>query len=273
MKAKIYTRQNRLPAALFRLCFTAAMVSTVSISYSQERNAHSITGNGPTSNTTGPERPVSREVKTLSVVPGVTPRDNINAIAGDNSRGRVDQGNILLNNSAAKLSAFTGRSENGKYHLTWQTVMENDVKQYDIEYSTNNEDFEAAGTVIASNRDAYTFNHTIAASPVIYYRLKIMGHNGSITYTSPLAVKSGLARPSDIVAPTIIRDNVLNITIANSYKDVRLINNAGVEVFREYLGGRTGNRIGFNLPALPAGPYYVRLMGNSGTVTEKVIIM
>ncbi|RYE27289.1 MAG: T9SS type A sorting domain-containing protein, partial [Sphingobacteriales bacterium] len=76
----------------------------------------------------------------------------------------------------------------------------------------------------------------------------------------------------DLVAPTIIRDNVLNVTIANNYRNLQVFNSAGDEVYRENVGERTGNRVSFVLPTLPTGPYYVRLVGTGTAVTKKFMI-
>lgn len=291
----------------------------------QQQSPHSIR-NTKTNDNSGNSGAVgtTTTVKTLSVVPGITPRENVisrddgrsnslnnNNTANPNNKNRVNSGTnnttlnnntstnfrpdnyhnadlgtgnqqaannnnagkVLLSNSATKLTSFTGRSLNGEYQLAWETVLENDIQQYDVEYSLNNVDFQTAGTVSASDKAVYTFNHTVDASHIAYYRLKVVDKQGSYAYTSHLTIPSNLARPADFVAPTIIRDNVLNISLTNAYKDVRLINNAGVEVYREYVGGRTGNRIGFNLPDLPAGPYFVRLIGENGAITQRVIIM
>ena len=189
------------------------------------------------------------------------------------STNAVNSGNLLLSNSSARLSSFTGRSVNGEYNITWETVLESDVKQYEIEYSVNNKDFQGAGIIVASNKPAYTFKHNADAQIIMYYRLKVIDTRGGVSYTNPIMVKSTMAKAADLVTPTIIRDGVLNITIANAYKNVQLFNSAGIEVFREYLGGRTGNRIGFNLPSLPAGAYFVKLIGTNTSITQRVMIM
>jgi hypothetical protein len=239
-------------------------------------------------------------VKTLSTIPTVTPHGNVNAVPDRDSRQQnpltsanaglrdevvrsslvrnrnsttLNAGNLLLSPTAAKLASFSGVSGNGEYRLQWEPVIEDNVKQYDLEYSTNNRDFQSAAVVMAANKNVYSFTHVTALRPSMYYRLKVTDHNGASAYTNALAVTSSLAQPEDLVAPTIIRDGVLNVTLKNSYKDLQVLNSAGVEVFREYLGGRTGNRIGFTLPALPAGAYFVRFIGTGVSATQRVLVM
>lgn len=182
-------------------------------------------------------------------------------------------GNNLRADASAKLASFTGLAANGAYQLTWETIMEENVRQYEVEYSVNNKDFERAGIVSAANKNIYAYSHTANTRPAMYYRLKIVDIDGSSAYSNTISVSNPAARNADFVAPTIIRDGVLNITLHNGYKDLQVFNSAGIEVFREYVGGRSGNRIGFNLPNLPAGPYYVKLIGSGIAMTSRVMIM
>jgi len=181
--------------------------------------------------------------------------------------------NNLRRYDIANIAAFSAISANGEYQLTWETVTENNVKQYDVEYSYNNKDFQRAGIVNAANRAFYTYNHTTSARPSMFYRLKIIDNDGSAVYSNVITVSNSLAKPDDIIAPTIIRDGVLNITLTNSYKNLQVFNSAGVEVFQENVGERTGNRIGFTLPELPAGAYFVKLIGKGMSITRRVMII
>ncbi len=182
-------------------------------------------------------------------------------------------GNNLRAEASAKLASFTGRAANGAYQLAWETVLEENVRQYEIEYSTNNRDFERAGIVSAANKNIYAYSHTVNTRPAMYYRLKIVDIDGSSAYSNTINVINAAARNEDFVSPTIIRDGVLNVTLNNNYKNLQVFNSAGIEVFREYVGDRSGNRIGFNLPNLPAGPYYVKLIGSGIAMTSRVMIM
>ncbi|HMF69954.1 MAG TPA: T9SS type A sorting domain-containing protein [Flavitalea sp.] len=197
------------------------------------------------------------------------------SVSANNSqnKGNPDTWNNLRKYAVAKISAFSAISANGEYQLTWETVTENNVKQYDVEYSYNNRDFQRAGIVNAANRTFYTYNHTTSARPSMFYRLKIIDNDGSSVYSNVITVSNSLAKPDDFIAPTIIRDGVLNITLTNSYKNLQVFNSAGVEVFQENVGERTGNRLGFTLPELPAGAYFVKLIGNGISITRKVMII
>lgn len=199
---------------------------------------------------------------------------NTSGLANESStKFGPDAWNNLRSCVDAKISAFSAIPANGEYQLTWETVTEENVQRYDIEYSFNNKDFQRAGIVNAANKPTYTYSHTTAARPSIFYRLKIIDNDGSAVYSNVISVSNSLAKPDDVISPTIIRDGVLNITLGNSYKNLQVFNSAGVEVFRENVGERSGNRIGFTLPELPAGAYFVKLIGKGISVTKKVMII
>ncbi len=185
----------------------------------------------------------------------------------------LTSGNVLREPASARLASFRGVVHNGGYQVSWETVIEENVRQYDIEYSHNNKDFQRAGIVSGADRNLYTYSHNVVARPVIYYRLKIVDMDGSSNYSNTITVIDNGARKADFIAPTIIRDRVLNLSLSGAYKNVQVFNNAGIEVFREYIGEKSGNRIGLNLPDLPAGPYYVKLIGSGIHMTSKVMIM
>ncbi|RYZ37885.1 MAG: hypothetical protein EOP49_31365, partial [Sphingobacteriales bacterium] len=146
---------------------------------------------------------------------------------------RTDNNGRSTEFAGAKLASFTARADNGQYLLNWETVIEENVKQYEIEFSYNNKDYQRAGVVVAADKNTYAYNHVTAAKPIVYYRLKIVETNGSSAFSNAISVTSPLARPDDQVSPTIIRDGMLNITLTNSYKNLQVFNNAGVEVFRD----------------------------------------
>jgi hypothetical protein len=173
----------------------------------------------------------------------------------------------------AKISSFTASPANGEYQLSWETVTEDNVKQYEVEYSYNNKDYQRAGIVNATNKALYTYTHTTNVKQTMFYRLKIIDNAGSAVYSHVITVTDSLAKTEDVISPTIIRDGVLNITLGNAYKNLQVFNSAGIEVFRENVGGRSGNRIGFTLPELPAGAYFVKLIGTGISVTKKVMII
>ncbi|MET0242198.1 MAG: hypothetical protein ABW174_01965 [Flavitalea sp.] len=200
-----------------------------------------------------------------------------NAQGGPLTNAAVTRNNLSMTsntdyNSTAKISGVSGIAENGNNAITWTTVMEDNTKQFEVEYSYDNKDYQRAGIVNADNKSEYIFNHVTAVKPSTFYRLKVLGTNGATFYTKPIEVKNGLAKSEDRVAPTVIRDNVLNMTITNNYRNLQVFNSVGDEVYRENLAERTGNRVSFTLPTLPSGPYYVRLVGTTKSVTKQFMI-
>ena len=190
-----------------------------------------------------------------------------------NNKIPVIAGNNILNSPVlSRVTGFTGIIKNGEYEISWETVIEENIRQYDVEYSYNNVDFQRAGVVNANRSTSYKFSHVTSNKQYIYYRLRIVDISGKAEYSNTVTITNSLARGDDFTAPTIVRDGMLYIVLTNSYKDLMLVDSKGQTVYRENIGQRTG-RISLALPELPMGAYFIRLVGSGGNaVTKKVMI-
>ena len=210
MKQKIYTLNSTFTRAhrCLLLSISFSIFGTfASAQQSSPYNSRNVNHNAAVGRLTSEATPAA--VRTLSVNPAVSPNQNQLPTGAPAQTSQGIAGNIFLNNGASKIASFTGISVNGEYQLTWETVIENDVKQYTIEYSLNNQDFAVAAVVSAANRSTYTFNHIIDAAPTMYYRLRVTDRNGGNVYSNPIFINSTLGRAADQVTPSIIRDGFL----------------------------------------------------------------
>ncbi|RYY61899.1 MAG: hypothetical protein EOO05_04795 [Chitinophagaceae bacterium] len=90
-----------------------------------------------------------------------------------------------------KMISFEGRLENEKVQLKWRVSDEKSVKEYQVERKTSSS-FEKIGTVTAENKGGdKIYNHTDAelTAAVTQYRLKIIGDDGSITYSNIVTIQ------------------------------------------------------------------------------------
>lgn len=76
------------------------------------------------------------------------------------------------------------------------------------------------------------------------------------------------ANANNFVRPSVISNGVLNITVGNSFSHIEVYNIEGKLVYHEYIANRVG-QIWIQLPAMPAGQYLVRLMGNEKQLMQK----
>jgi glucose/arabinose dehydrogenase len=166
---------------------------------------------------------------------------------------------------------FTGTGKNGYYELNWRVATEQNLKQYEIQYSYNAIDFERAGIVPAGNRGDYSFNHVTAQVKRIYYRLKSIDLDGTEDYSNIISITSGNIREGNFVAPSVIRDGLLNVNLDGTYSTLQVLNTSGSEVFRANINGRTG-RAGIQIPNMPGGSYFIVLQGKEGRISQKIFI-
>jgi len=94
-----------------------------------------------------------------------------------------------------KLLNFNAQIVNNATMLQWKTSSEKGIAYFDIGYSTNAINFKTVGTQkgmdngLATNE--YNFLHHAPVAGTNYYRLKIVGSDGNISYSSIIKVMFG----------------------------------------------------------------------------------
>lgn len=172
------------------------------------------------------------------------------------------------------LKSFSGIATSNKVELNWQTTMELNLQQFEVEYSLNSSFFETAGKVTA--KDAvdgadYRFTHILTNTGTVYYRLKMQDKDGRFSYSKIIKIEISNSNIK-LIAPTVISDGYLRINLANSaFSYLELFNSVGVRVYKKNIEGQTGSQ---KMPVsnLPPGVYVVRLSGRVTTVMEKILI-
>jgi len=177
---------------------------------------------------------------------------------------------------AARLLAFSAVYQNAAAQLKWTIADEQDVKQYETEWSTDGSNFTKIGEVAATGngpqRQDYFFTHNKPLNGKNYYRLKILDKNGRYAY-SPIAVIDVRDNISISAYPNPAVD-FITLSIGRQLKhgnSLRLINSSGVVV-------RTQNNLArgsFQLPvsALPAGLYRLEILEQGNTVYATRIVV
>jgi hypothetical protein len=170
------------------------------------------------------------------------------------------------------LTEFRGNLINGNPVLNWATSNEQGIISYDIERSSDGNNYSRIGTTSAvrgSTRNSYAFTDRQPKSGFNYYRLKIHDANGRTTYSSVISLNvtvKGFTINS--VSPNPFIDNFVVVISSETAEPVtiRVIDNAGREVHSQSLTTAKGvNNIGIkNLSKLSPGIYIVEVR-SSGT--------
>jgi glucose/arabinose dehydrogenase len=173
------------------------------------------------------------------------------------------------------LLSFQAQPGNGVVNLSWETSFEQNIKQFEVEFSEDNIDFSQAGVVKALNNvrgEVYRFEHTVFNKQRVYYRLKMVDLDGSIEYSRTLTVEiTGSAR--NYVFPTIGTNGTIGLYLSETFENVEIIDMHGKLLRKQSLSGRTG-RIDIQLPMAASGTVVVRLnhIDRSKSFTQKVFV-
>lgn len=190
----------------------------------------------------------------------------------------------LTGNSVYRISAssplpvtlitFNAKSNNSGVKLNWQTALEENIRQFEIEYSIDGISFIYLGNVPAKNAatgSVYSFLHAIVYDGEILYRLKITDNDGSFKYSDIVRVVLN-DNVKNMITPSVITNGVMNVNLNNrKYKSLQLISMNGTMVLKKDIAAQSGN-IKVPVSNLAAGIYMVRLIGSSTTISQKIFI-
>ncbi len=93
------------------------------------------------------------------------------------------------------LSDFGAKQNGNTITCQWQTLQEQNVAKFIVEYSTHGTTFTEIGTVYATGNSAttknYSFTHNNPAVGNNYYKLKMVDKDGGFTYSKIVNVVLG----------------------------------------------------------------------------------
>jgi hypothetical protein len=169
--------------------------------------------------------------------------------AGNNVNGNGsnsgDVWNIGSINTSAdvlpvKITSFQGSSINKSTNkLVWQTEQEINFKQYEVEKSCDGLNFDVIGTVLPSANSGILKNYQFTDVSVncttekTYYRLKIVNANGSVDYSSIVAIvgNNKEVKPFLYPNPAIRSEGFVKVnTGSQKAKNIKLFTTNGVEL-------------------------------------------
>ena len=186
---------------------------------------------------------------------------------------------IILDMGIKNLQATKQGSQN---ILHWELTNNQLISRYQVEYSTDNIRFISLSN-LPTNHEAgnisYQFSHDASfnASPVIYYRVKAIGINGSVKFSNVATLRNGNSGRVDAMIYPNPSKGALYLSCNNQINEnttVQVINMYGSIVRRFELDLKTGENI-YTLPniaMLPQGSYIVLIPTNQGIIRQKIIL-
>ncbi|WP_179225438.1 heparinase II/III domain-containing protein [Hymenobacter mucosus] len=168
------------------------------------------------------------------------------------------------------------RQPTGNVQLTWRTASEHSNSRFHVQRQVGAESFRTldaiTGRGTTTTATDYSFLDGAAPATQLYYRLQQEDQDGTITYSSVVAVEPMLADTRLHIAPVPAQD-YLTISWANPAQKVRvrLLNNLGQTVLQQAFQHSTT----LNISTLSPGIYYAVLVDEAGhmlTTSEKVVV-
>jgi len=180
---------------------------------------------------------------------------------------------IRLNNNVAlplEFLEFTGSWYNDNdVLLEWKTSNEENTRSFDIEQSTDGNNFILIGNVISANNpgeNQYSFiAGNVASLPArqIYFRLKQRDIDNHFTYSKTVAIPNNPEERIVFYPNPVMKEGNLVITVTETEQlEGRILDNTGRTIAQHQWTLQPGfNALKLNMGKLSAGLYYLQLKG------------
>jgi hypothetical protein len=201
----------------------------------------------------------------------INPRDNTRYVyEGNNNMTRLPKPVTLR-------ELYLTPTANDGIVIRWRTTWEPDnLKLYEIEYSTDGINFQQAGVLPAGNYlngRIYEFRHyPVNVRDRMFYRIRITAQDGRFDY-SPILSQAANRSTQNFVFPTIINSGMVSLYLNDSFKTLQIVNMEGRILQTQMLNGNTG-RIDIPLNTAAQGICFVRLLGDTRQrdIVQKIFI-
>lgn len=185
-----------------------------------------------------------------------------------------------------ELTSFTASQSNGNVILNWETATEINNSGFEIERSSQNENWRRIGFVAGlgttSENQSYSFIDKNIGSGIFLYRLKQIDYNGSFEYSDAVEIS---VSPKDFTLynnypnPFNPSTNIVYGLPTDAFVTLRIYNSVGeqvVELVNEYqpagLYTQTFNAHSQN-KQLPSGIYFAELIANGNAQRIKMLLL
>lgn len=181
------------------------------------------------------------------------------------------QANINL---PVQMSALEATQNGATVTLTWETFVDDNIGYFEVERSTQNEEYQKIGTVASKGSSKYTFIDADMPSSEVLYRVKVVKKDGSVTYSKTVSVKNVAVANSNLstIYPNPVKD-VLGIAFKSS------VENAVVTVYsvdgkpvKTYHQATMTNKVNLNVSDLQTGVYFVRVVQNDVVIAQNKFV-
>jgi len=134
-----------------------------------------------------------------------------------------------------ELVKFEGITEGGKNILMWRTIVEENVRDFDLERSNDGQVFERIGTIKSRGGGAnYAFMDGSPEPASNYYRLKINDLNGDVSFSKIIVLENNGMQKGLKVYPNPANGAEITVeTNQNAEVSLLIINSVGQIIFQQ----------------------------------------
>ncbi len=168
-----------------------------------------------------------------------------------------------------KIISFSGQMIDGNAKLDWKINNDILIKEFETEYSTD-------GIIFVNfNKQNYSFNkidytayHNTFFRDVVFYRLKVIGTDGSILYSNVLKLNG--KRENRVVLKTNLCKS--DIELSSNYDNlgsICILNAEGKYFYKNNISSPT---IHINCHNWPRGTYFLKAENNNITEIKKIVL-
>lgn len=159
--------------------------------------------------------------------------------------------------------------------LTWISYNESGTDRYEMERSSDAISFTLMDkTASQHSSSAVTYKNTDPAplKPVVFYRLKVIGTDGSFRYSNIVSLKISQGSLLSLYPNPVQGKVVISYDKAAGNSKIDVINTEGITVKTIFVGtGTTATTA--DMSELPAGNYYIRYNNNGVISTSKMLCL
>ncbi len=177
------------------------------------------------------------------------------------------------------MSNFKLAQQSGVVELSWIASDETSIDRYEIERSSNADQFTSIGSLKAksTNNGTYRFIDASPLNNMNYYRIKSINRNGNRTFTQVLSLSTTKTSSEVTVSPNPARASQVQVQMNNMSEGVYTLNvysTSGARVYSKVIAHKEGSSAAsLSLPAsVQNGIYYLGLTGNNTTITRQLVI-
>lgn len=179
--------------------------------------------------------------------------------------------NILL---PVKLGEFRGSRTESGVRLYWTTSQEISNKGFAVEHSADGSSWKQIGFIPSAAKDGnstglktYDFVDANPVSGINHYRLKQVDINNRVDYSRIVSVRYDDGNKLS-VTPNPLSHGFTVVTGLKSGDELRIVNQLGIQVYRERAGGWQHT---IDLRKQPAGIYYLEIINGKDKGSVKII--